>query len=66
MAKRRIRTLKEQILHGSYFASQQELQDEIDSAAELYNERWLVQRHGHKTPNQINAEQNERALEEGA
>ena len=66
VAERFIRTLKEQLLHGRVFARLQDLREELDRFAELYNERWLVQKHGHKTPNQVRAEQNKRALDEGA
>ena len=51
---------------GRVFASLQELREELDRFAKLYNERWLVQKHGHKTPNLVRAEQNKRALDEGA
>ena len=66
VAERFIRTLKEQSLHGRVFATLRELREELDRFANLYNERWLVQKHGHKTPNQVRAEQNKRALDEGA
>ena len=66
VAERFIRTLKEQLMHGRVFAILQELRKELDRFAKLYNERWLLQKHGHKTPNQVRAEQREKALEEGA
>ena len=66
MAERFIRTLKEQILHGRVFAGPEELRRELDRFAELYNEEWLVQKHGHRTPNQVRAVQNKRALDECA
>ena len=64
--ERFIRTRKEQILHGRVFGSLEELRRELDRFVEVYNERWLVPKHDHKTPNQIKAEQKEKALEEGA
>ena len=66
VAKRFIRTLKEHILHGRVFGSLKELRRELDLFAEVYNERWLVQEHDHKTPNQITADQIKKVLEEGA
>ena len=66
VAERFIRTLKEQLMHGRDFASLKELREELDRFAKLYNERWLVQKHGHKTPSQVRAEQNKSALDEGA
>ena len=66
VAERFIRTLKEQIAHRRVFASLQGLLEELDRFAKLDNERWLLQKHGHKTPNQIRAEQREKAPEEGA
>ena len=48
------------------FASLRELREELDRFAELYNEKWLVQKHGYKTPNQVRAEQTKEALDEGA
>ena len=65
VAERFIRTLKEQILHGRVFASLQELREELDMFAELANERLLVQKHGHKTSNQVRAEKSKKALDEG-
>lgn len=65
-ADRLILTLKEQILHGRVFATLRELREELGRSAKLYNERWLVQRHGHKTPNRVRAEQTKKALDEGA
>lgn len=57
---------KERILHGRVFGDVEELRQELDWFAEVYNERWLVQKHDHKTPSQIRAEQRKKALEEGA
>ena len=50
VAERFIRTLKEQILHGGVFVRLEELRQELDRFAKLYNERWLVYRHGYKKP----------------
>ena len=44
-----------------YFETVEELRQALASFAAKYNASWLRQRHGHKTPNQIRAEQ--KALE---
>lgn len=57
VAERAIRTLKEQLLWVRRFATVEELRQALAEFAALYNATWLRQRHGHKTPNQIRAEQ---------
>ncbi|MFC3169405.1 integrase core domain-containing protein, partial [Paracoccus fontiphilus] len=61
VAERAIRTLKEQLLWVRHFATVEELRLALAAFAALYNANWLRERHGHKTPDQIRAEQ--RALE---
>jgi transposase InsO family protein len=61
VAERAIRTLKEQFLWVRHFATVDELRQALAAFAERYNASWLRQRHGHKTPNQIRAQQ--KALE---
>ncbi|MFC3631573.1 integrase core domain-containing protein [Paracoccus angustae] len=61
VAERAIRTLKEQLLWVRHFATIEELRLALATFAALYNARWLRERHGHRTPDQIRAEQ--RALE---
>ena len=51
-AERVIRTLKEQLLWVRSFASVEELRLALLEWAELYNEQWLIERHGHRTPAQ--------------
>jgi len=51
-AERVIRTLKEQLLWIRSFATVEELRMALIEWAELYNERWLIERHGHRTPAQ--------------
>ena len=55
MAERLIRTHQEQIMYGRVFASVKELPRELDQFAEVCNERWLAQKNGCRTPNQIRA-----------
>ena len=61
VAERAIRTLKEQLLWVRHFATVEQLRQALASFAALYNASWLRERHGHKTPDQIRAEQ--KALE---
>lgn len=57
VAERAIRTLKEQLLWVRHFATVEELRLALAEFAALYNATWLRERHGHKTPNQIRANQ---------
>lgn len=57
VAERAIRTLKEQLLWVRRFATVEELRLALTEFAVLYNATWLRERHGHKTPDQIRAEQ---------
>ena len=49
--------LKEQLLWVRAFATIEELRKGLAAFAAQYNAAWLRQRHAHKTPNQIRAEQ---------
>ena len=51
-SERFIRTLKEQLLWLRLFNTAEELRLALLEWKELYNESWLVQRHGHLTPSQ--------------
>lgn len=44
------RTLKEQLLWVQTFRNAEELRQAVLAWAALYNEHWLVERHGHRTP----------------
>lgn len=57
VAERAIRTLKEQLLWVRHFTTVEELRLALAEFAALYNASWLRERHGHKTPDQIRAEQ---------
>jgi len=57
VAERAIRTLKEQLLWIRHFATVEDLRIALAEFAALYNATWLRERHGHKTPDQIRAEQ---------
>jgi transposase InsO family protein len=50
--QRAIRTLKEQLLWVRTFDTVEELRCALLDRAELYNERWMIQRHGYISPAQ--------------
>jgi putative transposase len=52
-AERFIRTLKEQLLWVRTFATVAELVEALGEFRRTYNERWLIRRHGHRTPSQV-------------
>ena len=52
-AERFIRTLKEQLLWVRCFATVAERVEALGEFKRTYNERWLIGRHGHKTPSQM-------------
>jgi transposase InsO family protein len=52
-AERFIRTLKEQLLWLKLFDTVEELRLALRAWLKTYNERWLVERHGHRTPAQV-------------
>lgn len=57
VAERAIRTLKEQLLWVRHFATIEDLRLALAAFAAICNATWLRQRHRHKTPDQIRAEQ---------
>jgi transposase InsO family protein len=52
-AERFIRTLKEQLLWARTFATVEDLAGALREFKREYNERWLIRRHGHRTPTQV-------------
>lgn len=56
VAERFFRTLKEQAVYGRRFDTVAELSAAMTAFAERYNERWLVQKLGLRTPNQARRE----------
>jgi hypothetical protein len=46
----------EQLLWVHTFDTVEELRQALQAFRRLYNDSWLVARHGHKTPSQIRAE----------
>lgn len=55
-AERFIRTLKEQLLWIRRFRNVEELQKALRAWLVKYNEKWLVERHGYRTPAQVRQE----------
>ena len=55
-AERFVRTLKEQLLWVRRFETLAELLEALQEFRRRYNERWLVQRHGHKSPSAVRRE----------
>lgn len=56
-AERFIRTLKENLLWVRPFASIEELRLALVAFKRTYNQTWIIERHGYKTPAQVRAEQ---------
>ena len=52
-AERFIRTLKENLLWVKHFKSIEDLRLALLEFRETYNEKWIMQRHGYKTPAQV-------------
>ena len=56
VAERFIRTLKENLLWVRHFAMVAELVGALREFKRRYNEQWLIERHGFRTPSQVRAE----------
>ncbi len=56
-AERFIRTLKENLLWVRPFATVEELRLALQAFKETYNQTWIIERHGYKTPAQVRAGQ---------
>ncbi len=64
VAERFFRTLKEQLLWVHTFDTLEELQEALHAFREWYNANWLVQRHRHRPPDQVRADQEIETLAE--
>ena len=53
VAERFIRTLKESLLWVHHFATVAELIEALRQFRRRYNEQWLIERHGYRTPAQV-------------
>lgn len=56
-AERFVRILKENLLWVQDFATLEDLRQELLLFQRLYNDNWIIQRHGYKTPAQVRQEQ---------
>ena len=56
-AERFIRTLKENLLWLQRFETVEELRQAVLAFKERYNQTWIVERHGYKTPARVRTEQ---------
>jgi len=56
-AERFVRILKENLLWVRTFATVEELRAALQEFRRIYNETWIIERHGYKTPAQIRREQ---------
>jgi transposase InsO family protein len=56
-AERFIRTLKENLLWVRWFETIEDLRQALLAFQKTYNERWLIERHGHRPPAAIRREQ---------
>ena len=56
-AERFIRTLKENLLWVRPFATIEELRLALIAFKQTYNQTWIIERHGYKTPAQVRADQ---------
>jgi transposase InsO family protein len=62
-AERFVRILKENLLWVKTFATVEELWAALQEFRRIYNETWIVGRHGYKSPAQIRREQQNLAVE---
>lgn len=65
-AERFIRLLKENLLWVRTFATIEELRLALLAFKELYNTRWILERHGYRTPSQIRQDLRESPIAEAA
>jgi len=56
-AERFIRTLKENLLWIRRFDTVEELRSALQTFKEIYNQTWIIERHGYRTPAQVRVEQ---------
>ena len=56
-AERFIRVLKENLLWVQHFATIEELRLALIAFKQTYNQTWIIERHGYRTPAQVRADQ---------
>ena len=62
-AERFVRTLKENLLWLQSFETVEELREALIAFRKNYNENWIIERHGYKTPSQVRKEQSQGMLQ---
>ena len=62
-AERFVRTLKENLLWLQSFETVEELREALIDFRKNYNENWIIERHGYKTPSQVREEQSQSTLQ---
>jgi transposase InsO family protein len=65
-AERLIRTLKEQLLWVRTFETVEALRQALQDWKQLYNEAWLVERHGYSSPAQVRRAYNAAQMQQAA
>ncbi|TVQ36953.1 MAG: IS3 family transposase, partial [Geminicoccaceae bacterium] len=61
-AERFIRVLKENLLWQRRFDTALDLRHALHAFKDTYNQRWILQRHGYRTPAQVRADQTNLAM----
>lgn len=56
VSERFFRTLKEQVIYGRIFQNVEEVRQAVGKFVELYNEEWLLEKNGFKSPNEARRE----------
>jgi putative transposase len=51
-----VRTIKENLLWVQHFATVAELVEALREFRRRYNEQWLIERHGFRTPGQVRSD----------
>ena len=60
--ERLFRTLKEQIVHGRIFQTIDEVRDAVRAFVVRYNAEWLIEKNGHRSPNDMRAAWHDQTL----
>ena len=55
IVERLFRTLKEQIVYGRIFHTVDDVRDAVRAFAARYNAEWLIEKNGHRSPNDARA-----------
>jgi putative transposase len=64
--ERLFRTLKEQIVHGRIFQTIDEVRDAVRAFVTRYNAEWLIEKNGHRSPNEARAAWNQETFRRAA